>query len=109
MTKPSVLTSVSGARRDDLRRGALFALLAAAAFAVMSACIKAASASVGTEVIVFFRSAVSLVVLLPWLLSRGLGALATRRPGAHLWRAAFGTCAMYCFFYAIAHLHLAEA
>ena len=109
MSKYSPLTDESGAPRDDLRRGASFALLAAAAFAVMSACIKAASTSASTEMVVFFRSATSLVVLLPWLLSRGLGALATRRPGAHLWRAAFGTCAMYCFFYAIAHLHLAEA
>lgn len=109
MSEISSPASGPGALRDDLRRGAGFALLAAAAFAVMSACIKAASASVSTEMIVFFRSATSLLVLLPWLLGRGLGVLATRRPGAHLWRAAFGTCAMYCFFYAIAHLHLAEA
>jgi drug/metabolite transporter (DMT)-like permease len=94
---------------DDLRRGALFAVLAAAAFALMSACIKAASASVGTPVIVFFRSAVGMLVLLPWLLRHGAGVLRTQRPGGHLWRSAFGVCAMYCFFYAIAHLHLAEA
>lgn len=94
---------------DDLRAGALFAVLAAACFAVMSACVKAASVRVGTELLVFFRSGVSLLLLLPWLMRHGPGVLATRRPGAHLWRAAFGTCAIYCFFYAIAHLHLAEA
>ena len=102
--------SATPARRaDDLRAGAFFAVLAAACFAVMSACVKAASAHAGTELIVFFRSGVSLLLLLPWLLRRGLGVLATRRPGAHLWRAAFGTCAIFSFFYAIAHLHLAEA
>jgi drug/metabolite transporter (DMT)-like permease len=94
---------------DDLRRGALFAVLAAAAFAVMSVCIKAVATSVGTPVVVFFRSTVGLLVLLPWLLRHGAAAVRTERPGGHLWRAAFGTCAMYCFFYAIAHLHLAEA
>lgn len=96
-------------RGEDLTRGAAFAVLAAAAFALMSACVKAASAEVATEVVVFFRSGVSLLVLLPWLLRGGVGQLATRRLGAHLWRAAFGTCAIYCFFYAIAHLHLSEA
>ena len=97
------------AAADDLRRGALFAVLAAAAFAVMSACIKAAATTVGTPVVVFFRSAVGLLVLLPWLLRYGTAAIRTARPGGHLWRAAFGICAMYCFFYALAHLHLAEA
>jgi drug/metabolite transporter (DMT)-like permease len=61
------------------------------------------------EVIVFFRSAVGLVVLLPWLLRLGAGGIRTQRLGGHLWRAAFGVCAMYAFFYALAHLHLAEA
>ena len=96
-------------RTDDLRRGAGFALLAAAAFAVMAACIKAASATVANEVIVFFRSGVGLLVLLPWLLRHGLDAVRTTRLAGHLWRATFGTFSIYAFFYAIAHLHLAEA
>jgi drug/metabolite transporter (DMT)-like permease len=96
-------------RPDDLGRGALFAVLAAAAFATMAAGVKAAAGTVGNEVIVFFRSAVGLLVLLPWLLRHGTPAVKTTRPGSHLWRALFGVCAMYSFFYAIAHLHLAEA
>jgi drug/metabolite transporter (DMT)-like permease len=110
MTAPSAPAAAAAPRAaDDLRRGALFAVLAAACFALMSACVKAASASAGTALIVFFRSAVGLLVLLPWLLRHGTAAVHTRRPGGHLWRAAFGLTAMYCFFYAIAHLHLAEA
>jgi drug/metabolite transporter (DMT)-like permease len=94
---------------DNLPLGALFAVLAAAAFALMAAGVKAASLAVRGEVIVFFRSAVGLLVLLPWLLRLGAGAIRTQRLGGHLWRAAFGVCAMYAFFYALAHLHLAEA
>jgi len=94
---------------DNLRLGAAYAVTAAAAFAVTAACVKAVSATVGTEVAVFFRSAVSLLVLLPWLMRHGLAVVRTRRLTGHLWRATFGTCAMYSFFYAIAHLHLAEA
>lgn len=94
---------------DNLRLGALYAVAAAAAFAVMAACVKTASASVNNELVVFFRSAVGLLILLPWLLKRGVSAVRTQRLGGHLWRAGFGLCAMYSFFYAIAHLHLAEA
>ncbi len=99
----------AGRATDNLRLGALFAVLAAAAFALMAAGVKAASALVANELIVFFRSAVGLLVLLPWLLRHGRGAIRTTRLGGHLWRAAFGVCAMYAFFYALGHLPLAEA
>lgn len=96
--------------QDDLRRGALYAIAAAGAFSLTGACVKAASTQSPNEVVVFFRSAVSLLLLLPWMLRGGYAAtVRTQRLGGHLLRAAFGVCAMYCFFFAIAHLHLAEA
>src|SRR5437016_4814894 len=95
--------------KDDLRAGAAYALLAAAAFAVTAACVKAASAAAPNEVVVFFRSAVSLVALSPWMLRRRAVAVRTRRLTGHLVRASFGVCAMYSFFYAIGHLNLSEA
>lgn len=94
---------------DNLRLGAAYAIAAAAAFAVMAAFVKTASLSVNNETVVFFRSATGLVILLPWLLKRGIQGVRTQRLGGHLWRAGFGICAMYSFFYAIAHLNLAEA
>ena len=94
---------------DDLRRGAVFALCAAAAFSVTGVCVKAAAAHVPNEVVVFFRSAISLLALLPWMMQRGLASLRSQRLGGHLWRSAFGVSAMYAFFYAIGHLRLAEA
>ncbi|WP_028007720.1 DMT family transporter [Solimonas flava] len=95
--------------RNNLRRGALHALLAAAAFSITGVCIKAASATTPNEMVVFIRCFVSLLALLPWLLRRGRSAVRTTRLGGHLWRSAFGVAAMYCFFYAIAALPLASA
>lgn len=94
---------------DNLPRGAAFATLAAAAFAVMAVCVKASSRGLPNEMIVFFRSTVSLLCLLPWALRSGFDAVRTDKPFGHLWRSAFGTCSIYAFFYAVAHLHLAEA
>ena len=92
--------------QNDLRRGALFAISAAAAFSVTGACVKAASAHAPNEVVVFFRSSISLLALLPWILRKGVSSLYSQRIGGHLWRAAFGVSAMYAFFYAIGHMPL---
>lgn len=94
---------------ENLKLGATNALLAAALFASAAACVKVASESVDNTIIVFARNLTGLVLLLPWMLRKGSGGLATKNLVGHLWRALFGVAAMYCFFYAISHLHLAEA
>lgn len=95
---------------DNLRLGAWNALAAAVAFALAGACVKAAAETAPLTLMVFFRNATGLLLLLPWLLRRGGRALlATRRWPGHFGRAAFGVSAMYCLFYALARLHLSEA
>lgn len=95
---------------SNLRLGALYAVSAAVAFSLTGICVKAAAAEVSNELIVFFRSGISLLALLPWLVKTGPStAIGTRRLKGHLVRAGFGILAMYSFFYAIAHLPLAIA
>lgn len=95
--------------QQNLARGATFAIAAAAAFATMGALIKLAAADLPNTVVVFLRNGFGLAMLTPWLLRPGLHGLATRRPLGHLLRAAVGLSAMYCYFYAIPRLHLANA
>ncbi len=90
-------------------RGALCSIMSAFLFALMSAAVKYSSQHLPSEVVVFLRNAFGLLFLLPWLRSAGLDTLKTNRFGAHFIRTATGLTAMYCFFYAIANLHLAEA
>ncbi len=94
--------------RDDLKRGAAFMIASGALFAGMGAIVKLLSESLPNEMVVFFRSAIGLVVLLPWLWHRA-HSLKTEYLRIHLTRGLAGLAAMYCYFYAIAHLHLAEA
>jgi drug/metabolite transporter (DMT)-like permease len=94
---------------QDLRRGALFMVASAALFAAMGAGIKLASRELPNAMVVFFRNAVGLVVLLPWLLRDGVRGLHTRDLPGHVVRGLAGLAAMYCFFYAIANLRLADA
>jgi drug/metabolite transporter (DMT)-like permease len=94
---------------QDLRRGALYMVASAVFFAGMSAAIKIASHELPNVDVVFFRNAVGLLVLLPWLFWGSEAGLATRDLGGHLVRGLAGVGSMYCFFYAIAQLRLADA
>ncbi|THG84571.1 DMT family transporter [Pseudomonas sp. A-1] len=64
---------------------------------------------VNNAMVVFFRNAVGVLFFLPLALTRGLGPLRTARPWAHLKRTLCGLAAMYCYFYALAHLPLTDA
>lgn len=90
-------------------QGALLLALSALLFALMGAGIREISGSVNNESVVFFRNLVGVLFFLPLILLRGVRPLRTRRLQSHLWRTTYGLAAMYCFFYAIAHLPLADA
>ena len=95
---------------DNLVRAASFMVLATFAFTGMSACIQLASRSLPNAEVVFVRNLIGLLFIVPWLLFRGgWVAFKTQRPLDHLLRSAAGLSSMYCYFYAIAHLPLADA
>jgi len=94
---------------DDLRRGALNMVGAGLLFAAVGACVRVLSESLPNEMVVFFRSFLGLVALLPLVWHRGVANLRTRKFRDHLTRGVAGVAAMYCYFYAVAHLPLAEA
>ncbi len=94
---------------SNIQQGALFAIAGGACFATMGALIKSASPDLSTEMVVFLRNLFGLLTLLPWLLKVRLPSLKTTRFRGHMLRAVFGLTAMYCFFYAIHHMPLANA
>lgn len=71
--------------------------------------IRLVSGELSNAMVVFGRNLVGLLLLSPWLLRRGTVDVKTKVPVLHLLRALAGISAMYCFFYAIARLPLAEA
>jgi drug/metabolite transporter (DMT)-like permease len=105
MSAPPALSE----RPSDLPRGALFMTGAGLFFAGMGMSVKFASDSLSNAQVVFLRNALGLVALLPWLLALGEGGLRTRRLPNHLLRGVLGLLNMYCLFYAIARLRLADA
>jgi drug/metabolite transporter (DMT)-like permease len=93
----------------NLPRAAAFMVAAALLFALMGVMVKSLSHSLPNAMVVFLRSALSLVVLLPPILRRGVGRLRTLHLREHIVRGTVGMAAMYCFFFVLAKLGLAEA
>jgi drug/metabolite transporter (DMT)-like permease len=103
-------TSRTETYRNKPLAGALFVLSASFTFAVLGALIKVVSTSLTNEMVVFFRNLCALIFILPWIwYKRPLGGVKTAFFQLHLLRSLAGLGAMYCFFYAIAHLQLSEA
>lgn len=90
-------------------RGALWVVLAALTLTIMGAMVKQQAKDIHSFQIVFFRCLIGGIALFPFILRVGLGSLKTKRPGLHAARVAIGIAAMFCVFYAFAHMPLAEA
>jgi len=93
---------------DHLRRSAWCVLVSSLAFASVAALIKHLAVAMPTEMTVFFRNCFGLLALTPLLLRGGV-SLKTEHPRWLIGRALFGVTAMYCFFYALGKLPLADA
>jgi len=94
---------------SDNLRGMLWMLLTAVLLTATAAASKALGQTLPVVEIVFFRMALGAAVMLPWLLRRGPSGLATRRLGAHLWRAILGVGAYVLYIYAVSNMLLANA
>ncbi|MBI3570766.1 MAG: DMT family transporter [Gammaproteobacteria bacterium] len=94
---------------DGLKHGAFYMIAAALLFAGVGVCVRILSTSLPNEMVVFFRSFFGLIALLPLVWHRGFVNLKTRHFRGHLVRGIAGVMAMYCYFYAVAYLPLAEA
>ena len=96
--------------RQQVVLGAALITASELLFATMGAAVKSAAAGLPLPMIVFFRSLFGLLPFLPLVLHGGPAAF---RPSPGVWplyllRAVVGLSAMSCFFYALAHLPLAD-
>lgn len=79
-------------------------------FAAMGACFRAAMLDgLPVPLVPFVRGLFTVLVMAPWLLREGPSSLATRRPGAHLFRAGAGLTGFMLHMLAILWLPLADA
>lgn len=94
---------------DQPARGASYIVGSAMAFSTMAALIRHLSGTIPDAALVFWRSLFSLIFLAPWLIKLSPTHLLSGRMHLHVTRAVSGLLSMYCLFYALGHLHIAEA
>lgn len=87
-------------------RGGVFILLAGFCFTTQGAGIKSLSGDISFVQIVFIRSVLAAVFVLPFALRQG--GIGTRRPGAHVLRGLLGITAMLGMVLALTHAPLAD-
>ena len=90
-------------------RAALLMLGSTAFFAVMVIVIRLASETLHTFEVAFFRSLFGLIAALPLLMKHGPGLLRTQQLPRYTVRCVLGTLSMFCGFWAIGNLPLAQA
>lgn len=86
-------------------------LVAAAGFVLvsMTSLVKIVGHRMNSFQIVFFRCLIGFLIMLALHGKTGLRNLKTRHPLLHMLRSAIGISAMFCMFYAITHMALADA
>lgn len=89
--------------------GALWILLAAFLFTVMSTLIKMTGETLSVFQILAVRQAVMVAIVAPKIVPNLPGSLATKRPGLQAARIFFASTAMLCGFTALIELPLADA
>jgi drug/metabolite transporter (DMT)-like permease len=89
-------------------RGALWMIASGLGFSVMAVGIKLLGHRLDSFQIGFFRVVIGFIAILPFVAGGGLARMRTRHAGVHLVRAVFGLLAMYCSYYAIARMPLAD-
>ena len=90
-------------------RAALLMLGSTGFFALMVITIRLASESLHTFEVAFFRSFFGMLAALPLVLKHGPGLLRTQQLPRYFVRCVLGTLSMFCGFWAIGNLPLAEA
>lgn len=90
-------------------RGAVWTLCAAFLFSLMALLVKLLGNRLDSFQIAFFRAAFGLLGILPFALMAGAACWQTRRLPLHFLRGSIGMLAMFCGFYALTHLPLADA
>lgn len=78
-------------------------------FAFMVIAIKLASESLHTFEVAFFRNFFGMLATLPLLMRHGVGILKTDQLPRYVFRCVIGVVSMFCGFWAIGHLPLAQA
>lgn len=90
-------------------RGAILVSSGSLTLVFMAALVKHLGQRIPALEILFFRSFIGFLLVLPAFLSDPMEPFRTKRQGMHFWRGAASVLGNFCFFWSITHMLLADA
>jgi drug/metabolite transporter (DMT)-like permease len=99
----------SAPKPRNVARAAALVSAGSLTLVVMATVVKYLGNELPAMEILFFRSAIGLLFVLPLFARNPLEPFRTKRPGMHLLRGAIGAVGNACFFWTITHMLLADA
>lgn len=84
-------------------------VVSAACFSAMTASIRPASADIHPLQVLFFRNVIGLILMMPWILKSGIGAMRTKQLPLHILYASLVYLSMSTWYYAINKVTLVDA
>jgi drug/metabolite transporter (DMT)-like permease len=96
-------------KSGNVARAAALVSAGSLTLVVMATVVKHLGHELPAMEILFFRSAIGLLFVLPLFARNPLEPFRTKRPGMHLLRGAVGAVGNACFFWTITHMLLADA
>ena len=89
-------------------QGALWMMLGGLCYAITGALVRVVADTYPMFEVVFLRSVIATMMMIPLFARRGFGLLRTIQPGMHLMRAAIGYAGILCWFYGVSNIPLAD-
>jgi drug/metabolite transporter (DMT)-like permease len=99
----------SASKPRNVARAAALVSAGSLTLVVMATVVKHLGNELPAMEILFFRSAIGFLFVLPLFARNPLEPFRTKRPGMHLLRGAVGAVGNACFFWTITHMLLADA
>jgi drug/metabolite transporter (DMT)-like permease len=99
----------SAPKAGNVARAAALVSAGSLTLVVMATVVKHLGNELPAMEILFFRSAIGFLFVLPLFARNPLEPFRTKRPGMHLLRGAVGAVGNACFFWTITHMLLADA
>jgi len=109
MRAPQSAPSQSALKPGNVARAAALVSAGSLTLVVMATVVKHLGNELPAMEILFFRSAIGFLFVLPLFARNPLEPFRTKRPGMHLLRGAIGAVGNACFFWTITHMLLADA
>ena len=104
-----MIEAQSALKPRNVARAAALVSAGSLTLVVMATVVKHLGNELPAMEILFFRSAIGLLFVLPLFARNPLEPFRTKRPGMHLLRGAVGAVGNACFFWTITHMLLADA